>query len=105
MRCAKPLHDVVVPPFPVWQKYCEDLEDASSELMLCDEEQVKYSFGWVFVHMDTDGADTRLESATEEAREEITQLEGEIGDVRKNMDELKGVLYAKFGSAINLEEE
>ena len=43
--------------------------------------------------------------ATDEVEQDIAAFEGEMGEVREKMDKLKSVLYTKFGSAINLEEE
>jgi prefoldin subunit 4 len=71
------------------KKYAEDLEDASNELMLADDEAVKYSYGWVFVHMDNDTAEEKLQEATDEVEQEIAAFEGEMGDVREKMDALK----------------
>ena len=74
--------------------------------MLADDEApVKYSYGWVFVHMSNDTADEKLQEASEEVEQDITGLEGEMQDVRQDMDKLKNVLYSKFGNAINLEED
>ncbi|QDZ24624.1 subunit 4 of prefoldin [Chloropicon primus] len=87
------------------KKYSEDLEDASNELMLADGDIVKYSYGFVFVHMSEDTAEEKLTAAQEEVDQDITALEGELQDIRKNMDGLKTTLYSKFGNTINLEEE
>mmetsp|Transcript_346 Transcript_346/g.798 ORF Transcript_346/g.798 Transcript_346/m.798 type:complete len:128 (-) Transcript_346:126-509(-) len=86
------------------KKYAEDLEDASNELMLADGETVKYSYGWVFVHMTDDTAEEKLQEAAEEVEQDISALEGEMGDVKTKMEDLKTKLYSKFGTAINLEE-
>ena len=51
-------------PCSTWQKFCEDLEDASNELMLSDDDVVKYSYGFVFVHMSNDDADQKLQDGT-----------------------------------------
>mmetsp|Transcript_38898 Transcript_38898/g.83353 ORF Transcript_38898/g.83353 Transcript_38898/m.83353 type:complete len:128 (+) Transcript_38898:107-490(+) len=86
------------------KKYAEDLEDASNELMLADGETVKYSYGWVFVHMTDDTAEEKLQEAAEEVEQDISALEGEMGGVKTKMEDLKTKLYSKFGTAINLEE-
>ncbi len=57
-------------------RYAEDLEDASNELMLADGETVKYSYGWVFVHMTDDTAEEKLQTAAEEVEMDICELEG-----------------------------
>ena len=43
-------------------------------------------------------------TATEEAGSEVERLNGERETIVKEMTRLKGVLYAKFGDAINLED-
>ena len=72
--------------------------------MLADGDTVKYSYGWVFVHMDEETADDKLTAERDQVEEDVTKLEGELGDVRTKMDELKATLYSKFGNTINLEE-
>ena len=43
-------------------------------------------------------------AATEESGSEVERLNGERDTIVKEMTRLKGVLYAKFGDAINLED-
>ena len=92
--------------------------------------QVRYVVGGSFVTVPNDDAETRLQSgaplrgarhaptlqpltcvphvpppaATEEAGSEVERLNGERETIVKEMTRLKGVLYAKFGDAINLED-
>jgi len=66
------------------KKYAEDLEDASNELMLADGETVKYSYGWVFVHMTDDTAEEKLQEAAEEVEQDISALEGKRESERKS---------------------
>merc|ERR1711934_545982 len=86
------------------KKYSEDLEDATNEIMLVDGDTVKYSYGFVFVHMTEETADEKLQEAQEEVEQALVALEGELQDVKKSMDGLKTKLYSKFGNNINLEE-
>jgi hypothetical protein len=51
------------------QKILEDLEDASNELMLSDEENIRYVIGECFVHMDKDAAEEKLQSVTDQVRD------------------------------------
>ena len=87
------------------KKLLEDLEDASNELMLADEDVCKYSIGGVFVHMDSSSADDKLTEKSDEVAEEVRGLEGELGSIEGEMGDLKKLLYGKFGTAINLEED
>ena len=88
--------------------------------------QVRYVVGGTFVTVPNDDAETRLQSgacakraarcsdvaadshchraATEEAGSEVERLGSERESIVKEMTRLKGVLYAKFGDAINLED-
>jgi prefoldin subunit 4 len=87
--------------------------------------QVRYVVGGSFVMLPNDDAETRLQSgarcgasmalamvadchcpcaATEEAGSEVERLGSERESIVKEMTRLKGVLYAKFGDAINLED-
>ena len=86
------------------KKALEDLEDAGNELMLADEEVVKYRVGGVFVHMDTSGAEERIEAGTEVMEGELGAAEAELKEIQTQMGDMKKVLYGRFGNAINLEE-
>ena len=93
--------------------------------------QVRYVVGGSFVTVPNDDAETRLQSgaraaasarrsrlvqrltdgaatlpcaATEEAGAEVERLGSERESIVKEMTRLKGVLYAKFGDSINLED-
>ena len=95
--------------------------------------QVRYVIGGSFVKVSNDDAETRLQAgarawcsrlfaptlvagltrarlnprraaATEEAGAEVERLSAELESTKKEMARLKGILYAKFGDSINLEE-
>ncbi|KAJ7527027.1 hypothetical protein O6H91_16G033000 [Diphasiastrum complanatum] len=83
----------------------ENLEDASNELILADEEEVRYQLGEVFCHMPKDDVENRLEVLKEETQKELEQLEEEKDNVVAKMTELKRILYGKFKDSINLEED
>ncbi|KAL2642960.1 hypothetical protein R1flu_010547 [Riccia fluitans] len=83
----------------------ENLEDAGNELILTDEEEVRYLIGEVFSHMPKDDVESRLEAMKEENEAELQQLEEEKKAVLIQMAELKTILYSKFNDSINLEEE
>lgn len=88
----------------VSQKLVEDLEDAGNEIMLSDEEVVKYTIGECFVHIERDAAEERLTAEAGRAGEELEQLRGELEDINKEMGVLKQQLYSKFKDQINLED-
>ncbi|BBN02704.1 prefoldin subunit 4 [Marchantia polymorpha subsp. ruderalis] len=83
----------------------DNLEDAGNELILTDEEEIRYLIGEVFSHIPKDDVETRLEALKEENEEELRQLEEEKKVVLAQMADLKKILYSKFKDSINLEEE
>lgn len=87
------------------QKLLEDLEEASNELMVSDEDTVRYVTGDCFVSCAPDAAETRLQKDTHTAGAEVERLTVELASIKGEMDALKTVLYARFGNNINLEDE
>ncbi|KAG1677947.1 hypothetical protein FOA52_001365 [Chlamydomonas sp. UWO 241] len=86
------------------KKLLEDLEDAENELMLSDEETIKFIVGDCFVHLEKDSADDRLASITGDTKSEIADISKQIKGTQEQLAELKSVLYGKFKDTINLEE-
>ncbi|PPR03545.1 hypothetical protein CVT24_007034 [Panaeolus cyanescens] len=83
----------------------EGLDDLSSELELADEDQpVLYKVGDAFLHMSQPRALKRLEKDQAEIDARVADLASQADDCETQMKQLKVVLYAKFGSAINLDE-
>jgi len=99
------------PPHPP-QKQLEDLEDASAELMLADDEEeeggepgVRMHVGAAFLHTAKDDAEARVEALTEAAQALLVKYNGELAGLQGQLAELKVVLYSRLGSGnINLEE-
>lgn len=87
------------------QEKCENLEDASNELILTDEEIIRFQIGEVFAHVPKEEVETRLEEMKEAATKDLEKLEEEKESIVAQMTELKKILYGKFGDSINLEEE
>lgn len=67
------------------QKFLEDLEEASDELMLSDEEVVRFTIGDCFVHLDKDSAETRLSEFADEYKNDVKTLEKEIGGIKEQL--------------------
>ncbi|CAA7053300.1 unnamed protein product [Microthlaspi erraticum] len=84
---------------------CENLEDAGNELILADEEMIRFQIGEVFAHLPRDEVETRIEDMKEATCKSLEKLEQEKQSIVSQMAELKKVLYAKFKDSINLEEE
>ncbi|RRT73068.1 hypothetical protein B296_00012184, partial [Ensete ventricosum] len=83
----------------------ENLEDASNELILSDEDIVRFQIGEVFAHVPREEVESRLEKMKEDASKELERLEEEKESILAQMAELKKILYGKFKDSINLEED
>lgn len=84
------------------QKKLEDLEDAGNELMLADDETVRYVAGECFVYMDKEAAEERLEKLSASVTSDLEGHKANIAATQAKMKELKAQLYGKFGNSINL---
>ncbi|KAK0448713.1 Prefoldin subunit 4 [Armillaria borealis] len=83
----------------------EALDDLSTELELADEDDpVLYKVGETFLHMPHPRAMKRLERDQAAIDSQVSILAAKSDACQKEMNELKVVLYAKFGRAINLDE-
>lgn len=87
------------------QETNESLEDASNELILTDEEVVRFQIGEVFAHVPKEEVESRIEDMKEVTSKNVEKLEEEKDSVVAQMAELKKILYGKFKDSINLEEE
>ena len=85
----------------------QTLEDASTDLMMLDDdnEKVPYQVGEVFVYLSQDEAQQKIESSKENLGDLVKSVESKAQAVKDEMSGLKALLYAKFGSAINLEAD
>ncbi|KAJ3859336.1 Prefoldin subunit 4 [Lentinula novae-zelandiae] len=83
----------------------EALDDLSIELELADEDEpVLYKIGETYVHMSLPRALKRLEKDQTDLDVRLTKLSESAQQCETDMKQLKVALYAKFGSAINLDE-
>ncbi|KAJ3533192.1 hypothetical protein NM688_g7314 [Phlebia brevispora] len=83
----------------------EAMDDLAMELELADEDQpVLYRVGEAFVHMSQPRALKRLAKEQKGVEKELSKLTATVGQCETEMKNLKVVLYAKFGKAINLDE-
>ena len=82
----------------------EDLEEASNELIVTDEDAVRFGVGETFVLVENDDAESMLDTLLGETKKEVDALEAEKKELQGAMAELKEKLYKKFGNSINLEE-
>ncbi|CDY66241.1 BnaCnng50130D [Brassica napus] len=84
---------------------CDNLEDAGNELILSDEEMVRFQIGEVFAHIPREEVETKIEEMKEATFKSLENLQHEKESIVSQMAELKKVLYAKFKDSINLEED
>ena len=87
------------------EKERQALEDAGDELLMQDDETIKYRLGDCYVYLTPDQVEERLGKATEAIDEEITVKKAALETTVKAMNDLKVALYAKFGKSINLETD
>jgi len=64
----------------------------------------RYKIGEAFVHMPHARAMRRLQRDQETVDAQVAELTTKTGECETEMKQLKVVLYAKFGKAINLDE-
>ncbi|KAG6647284.1 hypothetical protein I3843_07G066800 [Carya illinoinensis] len=83
----------------------DNLEDASNELILTDEEVIRFQIGEVFAHVPKEEVEGRIEQMKEVTGQNLEKLEAEKDSVLAQMTELKKILYGKFKDSINLEED
>lgn len=81
----------------------EKLEDAETEVMICDD--VKYVFGEAFINLSADEVGPLLEDEKGRLTEEQGELKKELETLQGVLNELKAQLYAKYGSQIYLEDK
>jgi prefoldin subunit 4 len=81
------------------------LDDLLTELELADEDEaVLYKVGEAFLHMPQSRALKRLEQDQALIDGKVATLGLQADECEVQMKDLKVVLYAKFGKAINLDE-
>ena len=85
----------------------QTLEDASTDLMMLedDDEKVPYQVGEVFVYLTQDEAQQKIEASKDNLGDAVKSVDSKAQAIRDEMSGLKSQLYAKFGSAINLEAD
>ncbi|KAL1828289.1 hypothetical protein DCAR_0207490 [Daucus carota subsp. sativus] len=103
-RLNNRLHDLL-DEIKIAKETNENLEDASNELILTDEEVVRFQIGEVFAHVSKDEVETRIDQLKETTDKSLEKLEEEKQSITAQMAELKKILYGKFKDSINLEED
>jgi prefoldin subunit 4 len=81
------------------------LQDAEQQIEESFGEGLKLSVGEALIDCDEETAMKYQQRLMEEAQEELERLNDLLDETENDMKNLKSYLYARFGSAINLEEE
>ncbi|XP_035678520.1 prefoldin subunit 4-like [Branchiostoma floridae] len=87
------------------QKELQNLEDASDDLLMVDDESapIPYRIGEVFISMPLEATQEKLEEAKAQIQQQIADLNGQADEIKGVLGKLKVELYAKFSNNINLE--
>ncbi|KAI5479192.1 prefoldin subunit 4 [Pseudohyphozyma bogoriensis] len=96
--------DEVLEEIETVKKELEDVEEIETEMELVDEEElVMYKLDSSFLHLPASEVLELLQKSLAELRTKNEALEKERDECEEGMAKLKKVLYAKFGTSINLE--
>ena len=87
------------------KKKMDQLDDASTELMMGNGDKVLLSLGEAFFEVDEDEATLFCEEAIEKNQKILDALQEEEEDILAQQAELKLQLYGRFGKSINLEDK
>ncbi|KAL8290102.1 hypothetical protein RQP46_003041 [Phenoliferia psychrophenolica] len=88
------------------KKELEDTEEIETEMELVDEDElIMYKLDSTFVHLPAAEVLELLQESLAKLREKSEALETERDECVDGMKSLKAVLYAKFGTSINLERD
>lgn len=68
-------------------------------------EGLKLMIGEALIEVDEETATKYQQKIMEDTQEELEKLSDELDEHENEMKNLKSYLYARFGTAINLEEE
>lgn len=84
----------------------ETLSDAQDEIALVDDdgESIKLKLGDSYINVDEDAADEVLSKRIDDLQSSLDDSSEEISALQKRQAVLKKQLYARFGTAINLEK-
>ena len=86
----------------------QNINEAADELLLLDDEDgqsIPYRYGQTFIHYNSDQMTEKLEQVKEQSQETLDDKQAASTKISAEMDQIKKVLYAKFGDHINLETD
>merc|ERR1719473_2156102 len=84
----------------------EKYSNATEELMICmDSDGLQLKIGESFFKVDEDTASEYIEDLKSQAEAKLAAKSEQSDALSEEMTKLKSMLYAKFGSSINLEDK
>ena len=81
------------------------MDDAATELMMGSGDKVMLLLGEAFFETNEEAATEFCEAEVERLQSAISRLDDEMSDILAKQAEYKAILYSRFGSSINLEED
>jgi prefoldin subunit 4 len=88
------------------EKQLDNLKDGVDDIgMLMDDDACQLRVGNIFVSVSNEDAEERVEKLKETEEATLEALKEEHSGLRAQMDEIKVLLYKKFGDSINLEPD
>ncbi|TMW64452.1 hypothetical protein Poli38472_013074 [Pythium oligandrum] len=87
------------------QDKLDTFDDASTELMMGEGDNVALFIGESFVETSEESAQEYIEKLVEESKKKIETLSAEEAQLETRQAALKKVLYGRFGTSINLEDK
>lgn len=74
-----------------------NIEEAIEEIELIDDEKIQFLIGEVFILNNVEKTQELLEESKKRKQKEIASIETKVGEIQEKMDNLKKLLYGKFG--------
>ena len=87
------------------QEVLESLKDADQAIEEAFDSKIKLSIGESFVETDEDQAKVYVEKMRKKYQNEKTINMEKYNTNKKRLDELKVILYSKFGKRLRLDED
>ncbi|VDN04411.1 unnamed protein product [Thelazia callipaeda] len=86
----------------------QNMSEASDEIFLlndCDLQSIPYKTGSIFMHLDQERLQSKLQDMKEYLENQVAVLDEKLKSISRELGSLKAILYGKFGDSINLETD
>ncbi|KCV67776.1 hypothetical protein, variant [Fonticula alba] len=88
------------------QDLARDLEEASNEMLLADEDKpIYYAFGSGFAALPLETATQLIEVSAELATKRVDELADKNTELTSTLSTLRSEIYARLGQSVNLDED